>query len=206
MNSIAKLIKSKTISFNEMLIRYYHKLSLSEVETMILMLLYIQQDEENAVLSSETLKNKVSINEQELSIVLVGLVQKGHIELLINNEGKETFSLDNLIAKLGEVVETSSNKTEENDEIKINEIVAYVEKCFQKILNSNDLIIINHWLSLNYSIEEIKDAILVSLKAKKMHLKYVDAILANKHREREKVTEIDEDIKNMLETVYVKHH
>lgn len=206
MNSIAKLIKSKTISFNEMLIRYYHKLSLSEVETMILMLLYIQQDEENAVLSSETLKNKVSINEQELSIVLVGLVQKGHIELLINNEGKETFSLDNLIAKLGEVVETSSNKTEENDEIKINEIVAYVEKCFQKILNSNDLIIINHWLSLNYSIEEIKDAILVSLKAKKMHLKYVDAILANKHKEREKVTEIDEDIKNMLETVYVKHH
>ena len=41
MNSIGKLIKAKTISFNEMLIRHYKKLRLNEQEAMILMHLYI---------------------------------------------------------------------------------------------------------------------------------------------------------------------
>ncbi len=206
MNSIAKLIKAKTISFNEMMVRYYHKLKLTEVEAMILSLLYIQQDEENSILSSQDLKNKVSLNEQELSSTLVGLVQKGYIELLINNEGKETFSLDNLIEKLGNVIEQNANKQDTNDEMKLNDIVAYIENSFQRVINANDLLIINHWLDLDYTIEEIKDAILICLKSKKTHLKYADAVLANKHKEREITTEVDEDIKRMLETVYVKRN
>lgn len=206
MNSISKLIKAKTISFSEMMIRYYPKLKLNETEVMILILLYIQQDEENSILSTIDLKNKVSINEQELSTVLVGLVQKGFIELLISDDGKETFSMDKIIEKLGNVVEQNENKSETSNEQILKEIVAYVEKCFQKVVNSNDLIIINHWLDANYTIEEIKEAILACLKGKKMNLRYADAILANKHKEREIVTEVDEDIKQMLETVYVKRN
>ena len=40
MNNIGKLIKSKTISFNETLIKNYVKLNLNEIEAMILMILY----------------------------------------------------------------------------------------------------------------------------------------------------------------------
>lgn len=206
MNSISKLIKSKTLSFNEMMIRYYHKLKLSEVEAMVLMLLYIQQDEEDSVLSSNNLKNKVSLTEQELSAILVNLIQKGHIELLINEDGKETFSLDTLIEKLGDIVESNSNKNDNTDEAMVKEIVTYVENSFQKVINTSDLYIINNWVNLSYTIDEIKNAILICLKSNKKHLKYADAVLANKHKEREKVTNVDEDIKQMLETVYVKRN
>lgn len=206
MNSIAKLIKAKTISFTEMMIRYYHKLKLTEEEAMILMLLYIQQDEENLVLSTQYLKDKVSVDEQAISNILVNLVQKGYIELLINNDGKETFNLDGIIDKLGNIVEKAQDNDQNKDEAKLSEIVAYVETTFQRVVNTNDLIIINHWIEEDYTFEEVKEAILICLKAKKQHLKYADAVLANKHKEREIVTDVDEDIKKMLESVYVKRN
>lgn len=207
MNSIGKLIKAKTISFNEMLIRNYKKLKLDEKEAMILMLLYVQQDEGSTILVTENLKTKVTMSEDELSLIIVQLVQKGYIELLINDDGKETFSLDKVIDTLGNYLADKSEQNEITDRsLLLQEIISYAEKCYQKVLNSNDLIIINHWLDLNYSLEDIEEAILDSLKAKKLHLKYADAILVNRKKERTKVTEVDEDIKQMLQSVYVKRH
>lgn len=207
MNSIGKLIKAKTISFNEMLIRHYTKLKLDEKEAMILMLLYVQQDEGNSLLVTESLKTKVTMSEDELSSIIVQLVQKGYIELLINDEGKETFNLDKVIDALGEYLTDNDEHQEVTDRtLQLQEIVSYAEKCYQKVLTSNDLIVINHWLDLNYKIEDIEQAILDSLKAKKLHLKYADAILVNRKKERTKVTEVDEDIKQMLQSVYVKRN
>ncbi len=205
MNSIGKLIKAKTISFNEMLIRYYKKLNLTEQEAMLLMLLYIQQDEGDSLLSINVLKDKVTIPENELSSIILKLVQEGYIELLISDDGKESFNLDKVIDMLGEYLsDNDSNKKETDRTAILQEIVSYTEKCYQRVLSSNDLMIINHWLDLNYSLQDIEQAILDSLKAKKSHLKYADAILANRKKERTKVTEVDEDIKQMLQGVYVK--
>lgn len=203
MNNIGKLIKSKTISFNETLIRHYPLLDLTEAEAMVLMVLYVQQDDTGEVLSLETLKTKVSMKEEELSMLIVKLVQKGYIELLIDESGKEKFNIDKVIEKLGELLE-GSDDTKKDQTVILQEIVEYVEKCYQKVCSSSDLMIINNWLDLKYTIKDMKEAILDSLKAKKTHLKYADAILANRKKERVQVDNIDEDIKNMLETVYVK--
>ena len=52
---------------------------------------------------------------------------------------------------------------------------------------------------------KIKTAVLDSLKAKKLHLKYADAILANrKTQSKRTMVEYDEDIKKMLDAMYVK--
>lgn len=203
MNNIGKLIKAKTISFNEMLIRYYHTLGLNETEAMILMVLYVGQDDLSDVLSVEELKNKVSLDENTLSQVLLELVQKGFIELLIDDEGHETFNLEATIEKLGEVINRGEHSEENEKEAQIREIVSYIENCYQKILGPSDLLVINNWLSLNYTIEEMKQAVLDSLKAKKMHIKYADAILANRKKERSQSVEVDEDMKQLLQSVYV---
>lgn len=203
MNNIGKLIKAKTISFNEMLIRYYHTLGLNETEAMILMILYVGQDDLSDVLSVEELKNKVSLDENTLSQVLLELVQKGFIELLIDDEGHETFNLEATIEKLGEVINRGEHSEENEKEAQIREIVSYIENCYQKILGPSDLLVINNWLSLNYTIEEMKQAVLDSLKAKKMHIKYADAILANRKKERSQSVEVDEDMKQLLQSVYV---
>ena len=65
--------------------------------------------------------------------------------------------------------------------------------------------IINNWIDLSYSFDEIKKAILDSLKAKKLHLKYADAILANRSvKEKRETVEYDEEIKSMLDAMYAK--
>lgn len=205
MNSIGKLIKAKTISFNEMLIRHYKKLGLNEQEAMIIMHLYIQQDEGDSLLSVSSLKTKTTLSDDELSNIVLKLVQEGYIELLISDDGKETFNLDKIIDKLGEyLTDNDANKTETDRTVALQEIVSYAEQCYQRVLSTSDLMIINHWLDLNYSLNDIKQAILDSLKAKKLHLKYADAILVNRKKERNQVTEVDEDIKQMLQNVYVK--
>lgn len=205
MNHIGKLIKSKTISFNEMLIKYYPRLNLNETEAMILMVLYVQQDETGEVLSTENLIGKVSLNEEELSLVILSLINKGLLELLIDENNKEKFSIDTVIEKLGDLItdNDSTNSTYDRQEI-MSELVEYIEKSYQKILSSSDLMIINNWLDLRYKVEDIKQAILDSLKAKKMHLKYADAILVNRKKDRAQINNVDEDIRKMLENVYVK--
>lgn len=204
MNNIGKLIKAKTISFNDMLVRYYHRLGLNEPEAMIIMLLYIQQDEESSILSTSNLLPKVSMPEDELAANILKLVQRGYIEIIVNNNGKESFSLDLIFDKLGNLLD-GNEKDESTNSRNIQNIVSYCESSYQKVLSSNDLIIINHWFDEGYREEDIKQAVLDSLKAKKMHLKYADAILANRNKKRAPAPEIDDDIKAMLESLYVKH-
>jgi hypothetical protein len=56
-----------------------------------------------------------------------------------------------------------------------------------------------------YTIEEIKNAVLDSLKAKKTQLRYADAILVNRknNSNREKI-EVDKELQEVLNTINVK--
>lgn len=203
MNNIGKLIKSKTISFNETLIKNYVKLNLNEIEAMILMILYNQQDEGNSYLSVKTLKNKVSISVEDLSNYVMLLVQKGMIEIFIDEEGEETFSLNQIIDKLGEILD--NNKVEEYDKrVIVSEIISFIEKIYVKPLTSADLLIVNDWVDNQYDFEDIKKAILQSTHVQKQSLKYVDAILVNKQNTRRAPTEADPKIKELIDSIYVK--
>ena len=87
----------------------------------------------------------------------------------------------------------------------LSQLILYVEATYAKPCSPADLAIVNHWLDLGYSSEAIKSAILEGLKAKKRHLRYADAILANKKTESERETvTYDEDLKKMLDEMYVK--
>ena len=87
----------------------------------------------------------------------------------------------------------------------LSQIVLYIETTYAKTLSPADLMIINNWIDLGYSYNEIKKAVLDSLKAKKMHLRYADAILANRKKVRSTDTvECDDEIREMLNSMYVK--
>ncbi len=203
MNNIGKLIKSKTISFNETLIKNYVHLNLNETEAMILMILYNQQNEGNVYLSVKSLKSRVSISEENLSNYVMLLVQKGMIEILIDEDGNETFNLDQIMDKLGELL--NNNKTEEYDKsFFVNEIVGFAEKVFTKPLTSADLLVINDWVNNRYELEDIKRAILQTTKVQKQSLKYADAILVSGQNAKRTTCEADPKIKEMIDSIYVK--
>lgn len=205
MNKMGKLIKAKTIPFINTLIKNYSKLKLNETEAMVLLLLYIQQEENNQQLLISNLEKQMSLSQDEISSIILGLIQKGLIELTIQEDHKEYFNIDNLFDQLGLAIDEAheQDKTLERKE-KIQTISTYIESTYGRAVNNNDLILINNWLDLGYSIEEIKEAILDSLKAKKLHLRYADAILASRNKQRETVDEVDEEAAELLAGIYVK--
>lgn len=203
MNNIAKLIKSKTISFNEVLIKNYVNLNLNETEAMILMILYNLQDDGNSYLSIKQLVSKVTLSEETLSDYVMLLVQKGMIEILIDEEGKETFNLDQIIDKLGSLL-NNEKKDEYDQKVLLNEIISFVEKMFVKPLAPSDLMIINDWINSGYELDDIKKAVLETVKMNKQTLRYTDAILVNKEKAKRTPCTQDPKIKELIDSIYVK--
>ena len=205
MAELARLIKNKTISFTEELISYYTTLKINEEEVLILIHLYRQLEKNDNLLVVKNLAEKMTLNENDISQLLIHLVKLGYVELLIS-EGEEVFHLDGaydaIANAMSENEQTSKYKSRQD---LLSQLILYVEATYAKPCSPADLAIVNHWLDLGYSSEAIKSAILEGLKAKKLHLRYADAILANKKTESERETvTYDEDLKKMLDEMYVK--
>lgn len=204
MSAVARLIKAKTISFTEELLKNYKKINLNEVETILLIKLSQQLDSHDNVLSINDLIYSMTLKETEISNLVISLVQRGFIEINLNN-GVESFTIDGTIELLAKAIDDNEPNTFKDRQDLLSQIVLYIETTYAKPLAPADLMIINNWIDLAYTFEEIKKAILDSLKAKKLHLKYADAILANRSaKEKRETVEYDEEIKNMLDAMYAK--
>lgn len=205
MIAVARLIKAKTISFTEEILSHYKKLNLTEQEAIILVFLYRKLDTKNNVLSINDLVDKMTLNEDLISSLVIGLVQKGYIDINME-DGVESFLLDGVYEALAKVLDEDENRASfSSRQDLLSQIVLYIETTYAKTLSPADLMIINNWIDLGYSYNEIKKAVLDSLKAKKMHLRYADAILANRKKVRSTDTvECDDEIREMLNSMYVK--
>ena len=136
--------------------------------------------------------------------MIISLVDRGYINLEVDNEGREQFNLDGTIEKLGAILD-NNDETENGRQKMIESIISYVESTYGRVANVSDLTIINNWIDLGYKYDDIRNAILQSLKAKKMHLKYADAILATrKLNQPEKRMEVDDEIKELLDNAVKK--
>lgn len=206
MNSIAKLIKAKTIDFTQVLIKHYKAIGLSEAEAVIVAKLYYLAEENDNFLSIEKLVEEVTLKEEELSMEIINLVGNGYIELSVDNNGRETFTLDGTIEKLGVILESISNGNVASlRQEKLSLIVNYVEATYQRLCIAQDLVVINAWIDNNFDYEDIKEAVLKSFKMGKMNLKYADAILcAKKPREVNTDIEVDDELKALLDGAYIK--
>ena len=206
MNRIAKLIKAKTIDFTQVLIQNYKVIGLNETSAMVVAKLYYLAEENDNFLELEKLAKEVTINMEQLGDLIIDLVNKGYLELTLDNNGKETFSIDGTIEKIALILDKGSN-----DEVlsarqeKLSLVVTYVETTFSKTCSASDLIIINAWLDSNYEYDDIKNAVFKAFQLGKYNLKYVDAILASKasHQANSNI-EVDEEIKALLDGAYVK--
>lgn len=203
MNNYSKLIHSNVISLNDALIQNYKKIGLDEVNMTLLLLLNFQKNNQDNFLSTASLTMKMTISENEISERILSLLNQGFIELQIDETG-EKFVLDPLIDKVAEAL--SDEVVEKVDTSnQVSEIVEYCEKTYQRLLSVDDLKIVNMWIEEQYSLEEIKSAVLDSLKAKKTQLRYADAILVNRknNTNREK-KEVDKELQEVLNTINVK--
>ena len=136
MNNIAKLIKAKTIDFTQVLIKHYKAIGLNETSAVIVVKLYYLAEENDNFLELEKLAKEVTIAIEELGDLIIELVNKGYIELTLDDNGKETFTLDGVIEKLGVVIDKeSSDDLFDVRQEKMSLIVSYVEATFCKVCN-----------------------------------------------------------------------
>lgn len=209
MSIMTRLISEEMVSFVDVLIEHYPKLKLDETNVLILILLFKQKKNGINFLSPKTLSKKMSIRLEECSERIVELVESGFVEIDYSQKsGKESFNLNPTLKKLEKLFdqeEVVEKKIETNQEVK--SVIQMVEQEYHRPLSSYELDIINVWiLEEQYSTEDIKLALLESLKAKKSSLRYVDMILLNqqKTRLRPKDTKKDEELEMIINKVYEK--
>lgn len=203
MNNFSKLIKSRIISFNDAMIDSYSELQLDEVDAMILIHLHAQLGVNNNILSINHLTAKMTISEDDLSNRVLALVQKGFLELLINNDNNETFSLDETYNKLGSVIDEEERHKPKTRSEMAKQIVKYIEATLQISLRSNDLELVNAWIDEQYTFEEIKNATLDCLKNGKPYVHYIDKKLIS-NAPVQPIAPLDERTFNLLNKIYVK--
>lgn len=201
MNNYSKLINSHMISFKEALVKNFKKIDLNEIEAMVIILLY-EQKKINNTLSIESLLEQVTLSEYDLSSMIVNLVERGYIELVIEDNMEEHFFLTPTIDKLGEVLEQNDKKTHSND-IELSKTINFIESVFQKQMTLNDLKIIDRWLEEGFSFEEITNTVLECVRLKKTNVKYVDAVLISR-KKHEKATNVDPELQEVLQQINVK--
>lgn len=204
MNNIAKLIKSKTIPFIETLVKNYQYIDIDEIDVLIICKLYYEIDNGNKFFDPNNLKPQLKIDEENFNNHMISLMDKKYINLSIHN-GKEEVDFDVLMDKLGELLgRDEQSENQKKDEL-FCMIVNYIESSFCKTLSSSELLIINDWMEMNYSYDNIKVAIMACVKNRKMNLNYATAILASKKvREEASDDEVDPEIQSILNSIYVK--
>lgn len=192
---IKKLIEEDIIDFDKMLLKNYKRIGLSEIEAFLLIELNNQKKAGHTFISPSKLVKKLTVSEEKLLQTLDGLIKKKYliIRLIKQDKGKETedFSLDNTISKLIDVYKTQIKlevtKTEKTFDSKEEEIVDLLENQFQKQLKPLEIELIQKWINEdNYTIDDIKRAILDAIKANKSTISYVDGVLLKKSKTKKK--------------------
>ena len=203
MNNLSKLIKSKVISFNELIVEAYKPLGLDEQDVLILIHLHNQLLNNNNVLSISYLEDKLTLTEEQISNKVLSLVQKGFLELLIGSDNQETYSLDDAYDKLGNLMdEEHSDPISRKDQIR--QIVNYLEVTLQTTIKPNEVEIINAWIDEKYSFDEIKQAALDSLRMNRPTISNIDRKLVN-NLSSQYSEEVDEKTFQLLNKIYVKN-
>jgi DNA replication protein len=209
MSLITRLISEDMVSFVDVLIENYAQLKLDETNVIILIHLFKQKKSGGNFLSPKTLAKKMNITADQCSNRIVDLVENGFIEFEFSSKsGKETFNLNptlNKLERLFDQEEKLEKKQEVNQEVKT--IIQFVEQEYHRPLTSYELDIINVWvLEEKHTQEDIKRALLESLKAKKTSLRYVDMILINQLKNKHTVSDLkkDEELEMIINQVYAK--
>ncbi len=187
---IKRLIDEDIIDFDKLILKNYKQIGLSEIEAFLLIELNNQKKAGETFISPTKLVKKLTIPEDKLITILDGLMQRQYVVIrLVKVDGKEKedFSFENTIVKLINVYKakikleiTDSTKTYNTIE---EEIVDLLENQFQKQLKPLEIELIQKWVNEdNYSLAEVKRAILDAVKSNKSSISYVDGVLLKRSK------------------------
>jgi DNA replication protein len=184
------LIRKNIVDFSELVLNHYHKIGLDETDAVIVIKLQYLLNRNITFIHPQKLSNMLSISASTTTRRLNNLIDAGYItmELVKNGDGKETesFNLDPVIER---IVKATYEEKKEEDPSKTEEtrLVQLFETEFRRPLSVLDIQTITKWLEEDhYTFDEIKHALFEAAKARKLAIRYVDAILLQGQHEEPK--------------------
>ncbi len=183
---LKKFVEKNIVDFSELLLNNYHKIGLDETDTVILIKLKYLMNKNVPFISPKQLSETLSISAQTTAKRLNTLIDRGFItmQLVVGENGKEreAYSLDRVYEQI--LFIEDENKEPDTKE---KELVDLFEEEFKKPLSVLDIQTITKWLSEdNYSFDQIKDALFIAVKNRRLTIKYVDGILLKDTEKKQK--------------------
>ena len=176
---LKQLVSEKIIDYDRLVLRYYHKLKLTEIEAIALIKLHDLLQDKQEIIDPKKFSKWLSISPSETAEILESLMSKGYlkIKLITTPAGKEkeTFNIDFFLSKDVDLIE---KKHDNYKETQTHKWVEYLEDSLQKPLTHLDVEMITHWIEEDqYTFEMVKEATLDALKRKHPSVRLIDQYL-----------------------------
>lgn len=176
-------IESGNVSIPKLFFQYYKELNVTDDEALLVLHLLAFHSEQNDFPTPNDLVKRLYFSENEISVKLQRLLQKGLLEITQGIDGNgivyEKYSVYPLWERILDHIETSSIQKEiaieKNEE---GEIFAIFEQEFGRLLSPMEIETISMWIDTDHhSPAIIKAALKEAVLAGKISLRYVDRIL-----------------------------
>lgn len=169
------------LKFEEILLEYYKKLNLSEVDLVTILMIRHLLNEDNEFITAEQLSIKMSLPIGEIDKELVSLLDRKLVEYKTVNKSL-TISIDPIYRRLlkefkKSIIEQNALENDEEKNKSLENIYQVFEKELSRSLTPLEFSMINEWVNYGFSDQTIIDALREALSKNKKSLRSVDKIL-----------------------------
>lgn len=176
-------IEQGNVSIPKLFFQHYKALNITDDEALLLLHLLAFHSEQNDFPTPSNLAKRNYFSENEISLKLQRLMQKGLLEITQGIDGNgivyEKYSVYPLWERILDYIEASSMKQEvEAEKNEEGEIFTIFEQEFGRLLSPMEIETISMWIDIDHhSPAIIKAALKEAVLAGKISLRYIDRIL-----------------------------
>ena len=169
------------VSFHYVLLDCYKRLGITETGLSVILMIDHLIEQGNTFINSDMLSLKMNLKPTEIDKELTELVKKNYLTYDMV-EGKLTVSLNNLKDKVyalfKETMDREASKlTDKSKEKALSETHSFYEEHLNRSLSPLEQSTINEWLDARYTLDEIKNALLDTLRSGKKSFRAIEKTL-----------------------------
>lgn len=174
------------VPFSYVMLETYKKLGVTDEEAIVILMIDHLLNQGNSFINADMLSLKMGKSPNEINSIMDSLLKKGL--LLYVMKGKMETSLAPLSEKcyslFGEMIERQRSMTLGDETANsLSEIISFFEDKLSRTLSPLEKDSLSEWIHSSYSVEEIKNALLDTLKTGKKTIRAIEKTLKARRKE-----------------------
>ena len=182
-------LNSNAINYEYLLLEYYKKLGINDSEALVLLMIEHLTKEEKSLVTASNLSLKMTLEEDELDVIMNNLYVKGLIDVKTFN-GKLITSLEPTYTKILDCLKETILK---NEEIKENkdiesareEVIEELKNALGRALTGLEEDSVTNWIASDIDKKVIINSIKDAKKLRYVDINVIDRIIIKKMREQD---------------------